>query len=716
MNGKKIAVEHLSTTNRIYAVVCVEDEAGLTVIGNGTINVTTDASAPKVAYMFWKRGTTGHLTISNGTFRMNNSEDSMIYTNGSEIVTVEGGNFTLDAVDTRSNGFPCIINAQGNNVQNVIVTGGTYNYDIVHQYWAFEVSIAKEKALKNNGNSTWTIVDAEAYVGEEEGNYINYVGYVTFEEAMAAASNQEIETHVTLLKNATVESAVEVAAGKAVVLDLNGKKVTAANDKVNLDINGKLTINDETGEGVSTFRNHFVHAGAEIVVNGGTIQNIATATAGFPINLTEDNAKATINGGTVQALNGEAGTGNNGNYAISVSATSSITVNGGTINGKWGGINSQGTVTITDGTFNVTDVIGGHCVFVYGGTATISGGTFTPNTGASSYSVYATGGATTITGGNFGGGASNNDCVLGTTEAATISVTGGTFAKDVTKFCAQGYICSENSDGTFGIQQFGYIDELTLVDGQLDEFVNEYEQEVGTLTYKRTLEKEGVWLALYVPFEIPVSELIDNYEVAYFNDFRETFDENGDVVEGKSVIEMVKIKSGTLKANYPYAIKAKNPEALDMEIVLNNVILYSTTGEREYVECSSATKRFTFYGTYKKGTRVDLTGSDDILVYALNYKSENMAQMSSTAMLGAFRMYMTITTKDGEPFYGSDTQPARSFSLQVIGEENEDGTTTIYDVEGTEQHTDVIFDLHGRRVLSPVKGNLYIVNGKKVAY
>ena len=53
--------------------------------------------------------------------------------------------------------------------------------------------------------------------------------------------------------------------------------------------------------------------------------------------------------------------------------------------------------------------------------------------------------------------------------------------------------------------------------------------------------------------------------------------------------------------------------------------------------------------------------------------------------------------------------------MRVVGEEGEDGTTQIYDVEvDAEQTFDGIFDLQGRRVLEPQKGGLYIINGKKV--
>ncbi|MBP3647298.1 MAG: hypothetical protein J6K55_12855, partial [Clostridia bacterium] len=235
LNGKKISLTHLATeeADRIYAVVLVADGASLTVTGNGTIDVTANETMPRVAYLFWKRGTTGTLTIKNGTYHMNHSEDSMVYTNGREIVTVEGGTWTLDSIGTDENGSPWIFNAQGQNDRNIIVTGGIYNADIAHQYYPFEVMMPKEKALEHDSdNGTWTVVDAVAYVNEQEKSgkwYTNEVGYATLAEAVASAEKYvenatkagEIST-VTLL----TDSANDISVSKTIGFEQNGYSYT----------------------------------------------------------------------------------------------------------------------------------------------------------------------------------------------------------------------------------------------------------------------------------------------------------------------------------------------------------------------------------------------------------------------------------------------------------------------------------------------------------
>ena len=221
LNEKKITVDHQATeeADRLYAVVLVEDNASLVVTGEGKIDVTANETTPRVAYVFWKRGTQGTMTIKNGDFHMNHSEDSMVYTNGSDIVTIEGGTFKLDTIGTDENGSPWIFNAQGQNERNINVVGGTYNADINHQHYCFEVDVPKEFALKNNGDGTWTVVPAVAYVNEQEksGNwYTHEVGYATLEEAVEAAgevAKNGVEEVVTLLTNgqsATVSKEVTI--------------------------------------------------------------------------------------------------------------------------------------------------------------------------------------------------------------------------------------------------------------------------------------------------------------------------------------------------------------------------------------------------------------------------------------------------------------------------------------------------------------------------
>ena len=151
---------------------------------------------------------------------------------------------------------------------------------------------------------------------------------------------------------------------------------------------------------------------------------------------------------------------------------------------------------------------------------------------------------------------------------------------------------------------FGTItSDLTLTDGE--EFENNTEQPFSTLTYTRTLPNM-LWNPLYVPFKIPYEVLEENYEVAYINAMHSyDNDDNGEIDE--MVMEIVKIKAGTLKPNHPYLIKAKNEEAKEMSIVQENATLYPA--EITTLDCSSVYTKFEITGTYQGMTSEDLNGS-----------------------------------------------------------------------------------------------------------
>jgi hypothetical protein len=94
-------------------------------------------------------------------------------------------------------------------------------------------------------------------------------------------------------------------------------------------------------------------------------------------------------------------------------------------------------------------------------------------------------------------------------------------------------------------------------------------------------------------------------------------------------------------------------------------------------------------------------------VYAIN-KSGEWQKMALTTSLIPFRLYMMLTDKNGNDV----AIPSQSVRMNLV-----DGTTGIADLEvNKSQDGDKIYDLQGRRVYAPKKGNLYIVNGKKVLF
>ncbi len=279
------------------------------------------------------------------------------------------------------------------------------------------------------------------------------------------------------------------------------------------------------------------------------------------------------------------------------------------------------------------------------------------------------------------------------------------FIEDEEVFAADNDKCYDFVDGEliYTIEvKVAELESLTIVDGELTEYKNYVFTTVGTLTYTRALPNL-MWNALYVPFEIPLSELADNYDVAYINDIRSyDNDENGEIDD--MTMEIIRINSGTLNANHPYLIRAKNEEAQNLNIVLSDATLYRT--EENSLNCSSMYMEFTITGTYNTLSDEDLEEK-----YAIS-TSGAWQQLSEGSSLKPFRLYMEMTPRDGSPV----KVEAAALSRIRINMQGEDGNTTGVEIlEAPQSINDaVLYDLYGRKVTTPVKGGIYISNGKKV--
>ena len=249
-------------------------------------------------------------------------------------------------------------------------------------------------------------------------------------------------------------------------------------------------------------------------------------------------------------------------------------------------------------------------------------------------------------------------------------------------------------------KEFEPIEELApsiyeLTDGE--EYNEVSDKTVDALTYTRSLPNLH-WNALYVPFELPYDVVAEHYEVAYINDVNGyDTDDNGEIDD--LAMEIIKIKSGTLKANYPYLIKAKTKADKAMSITIEDATLYAA--EENSVDCSSVYQNYVVKGTYTKKTAEELVGK-----LAISTSGAWQPLAEGTA-LNPFRLYLSIENRDNSPLKVETSAMSR---MRIV----EGGETTgIEDVVPSQQREDVIFDLSGRRVKQPVKGGVYIVNGKK---
>ena len=241
----------------------------------------------------------------------------------------------------------------------------------------------------------------------------------------------------------------------AVVIDLNGKTITAGEDGYVIENgNGATVVLKDSANGGEIKGVVYNANGSVMTINSGTY----TAVSNYAI--LNDAATLTINSGTI---NGTAAT-----YPIySYNDGQQLTINDVTINGVFGALNAYGagTVEINGGTYNMTGVAGKTSHIAYfstTATVVINGGSFN-HVGDISMAAAGGGGVclngsanVTINGGSFNGDYAD---IYNWSSNATLTINGGTFAHNPGKV-AEGYEAKQNADGSYSV----VINGKTLTD------------------------------------------------------------------------------------------------------------------------------------------------------------------------------------------------------------------------------------------------------------
>ncbi|MCI6295254.1 MAG: beta-N-acetylhexosaminidase [Bacteroidales bacterium] len=223
------------------------------------------------------------------------------------------------------------------------------------------------------------------------------------------------------------------------------------------------------------------------------------------------------------------------------------------------------------------------------------------------------------------------------------------------------------------------------------------------LTYTRTFNSTN-WQAWYMPFAMSYEDWKDDFDVARLNDVHQ-YDDNEDGVADRTELEIMFVKSGSIAANTPYLIRAK--EAGPKSIQLTNAVVQPTL-QNEF-DVTSWNNRYVFTGTYTliPGSTVYSEG-----YYALSGGSLQQAQNAS-ASLGAFRWYLQVLDRSAQV-----AAAPKVISLRLVGDEGE--VTGIRPLQPMEQQEPAdVYDLNGRlvrkaaRSLDNLPQGVYIVNGKK---
>lgn len=245
---------------------------------------------------------------------------------------------------------------------------------------------------------------------------------------------------------------------------------------------------------------------------------------------------------------------------------------------------------------------------------------------------------------------------------------------------------------------YGVLDLFELADGEAYTLANG--AEVGELNYARNFGGTN-WTTWYVPFELKLTpELCQKYAFSRINNVHQ-YDDNNDGVADRTIVESFNQAEGvTLKANYPYLVRALTDADKKMTITLTEVEL--ANAESKHIDCMSVDHTYTFTGTYNEMGDGGTEANSPLSLF--DYSDGNM--WLNFHSLPAQRHYLVITPRDGST---PTLAPARVM-LQVIGDETVTGIVNLYNHDKRSAET---YDLSGRRVGSDQRG-LLIKNGKKV--
>ena len=264
---------------------------------------------------------------------------------------------------------------------------------------------------------------------------------------------------------------------------------------------------------------------------------------------------------------------------------------------------------------------------------------------------------------------------------------------------------------TLGVQMY-YLDEKDggrYLDQELtfndkDTYVSGFDFTAKKLTYSRTFTNKN-WQPLYVPFAISYGDLETNFDVAAINNFHEYTDDMGQT--WKTELEVRLVKSGTLKPNHPYLIKAHSANATKaQEINISSKKMYKS--DENSIVCSSVERKYTFTGTYR-----DITGMRTKDYIFLSDGSLYRAT-DDNVKLSAQRWYLSIESL-GSQVDGGNTSDAKpmEFDIKLLDDEATDIDEITVTRTPLRNSSEAIYNLNGMRVNDSYKG-IVIKNGKKV--
>ena len=390
------------------------------------------------------------LEISGGT--VNGNVCSVNYDNAADKqarIYVTGGTITGSlGTYTYNNGLRPMDETAKATIE---VTAGTFTQD-PSKY------VTENSTISNNGDGSFGVT--KAYLAK-----IGETSYYTMDEAFHAVKAGET---ITLLRDYTTNK-VQNSGDKSFTIDLNGYVWTANivdTDSAAFEINypdvmltvknGKIVSSQLAGLIPSAMSGTITYDNSSLVFEG--VEMTANGHGGIDTNGNNTNDTVTLKNSTLNVPNG---------YGIYFPSSGTLTINNSVINAKTMGVQAcsgnlsisgeKTAITVTGDAVPKTENDGaiedGSAISIVERTGykglneiKVESGKFTAKAGNKAVKAYKWENQTE---GNF-------------TEAAKVSVSGGTFSSAVDKtLCAEGYVPIRNEDGTYEVKEGaeGYVED-----------------------------------------------------------------------------------------------------------------------------------------------------------------------------------------------------------------------------------------------------------------
>ena len=412
-------------------------------IKGGTVNGT-------VAAWTYSGGHNSTLTISGGTVNDNVASVSYDKAEGKVAkVSITGGTVTGTlGTYTYGNGLIPINDA---TKATIAVTGGTFSSDPTKY-------VVEDSGVTKNDDGTYGV--AKAYLAKVGGT-----SYYTMDEAFKAqtASGEAI----VLLRDYTTGSTFNSGTVKRTV-DLNGHTWTCTGTDANsaaFEINypdasltvknGKVVSSQLVGLIPSAMGGTIKYDNSSLVFDG--VEMTTTAHSGIETNGNNTNDTVTLKNSTLNVPNG---------FGIYFPSSGTLTIDNSKINAQTMG------VQVCAGSLNISGADTAITVSGDGIPKTINDGAIEDGAAISIVNragykdlaeIKVEGGKFTAKGDNAAVKAYDwaNQTENAFTQSDKVSISGGTFSSAVDKsLCADGYIPTQNADGTYGVKEGKYVAEI----------------------------------------------------------------------------------------------------------------------------------------------------------------------------------------------------------------------------------------------------------------